>query len=65
MGNIDMTKTALDQCRANRSGNHIPIHPITAGIYIAAIMAQTDLLKEKDTPTLKLQMSRLLKVLIY
>lgn len=49
MGNIDMTQMwrVGTSFRANRSANHIPIHPITAGIYIAAIMAQTDLLKEK------------------
>jgi len=49
MGNIDSTQMwrVGTRVRANRSENHILIHPITAGIYIAAIMAQTDLLKEK------------------
>lgn len=49
MGNFDTTEMwrVGTSVRANRSANQIPIHPITAGIYIAAIMAQTDLLKEK------------------
>ncbi len=49
MGNFDTTQMwrVGTSVRANRAANQIPIHPITAGIYIAAIMAQTDLLKEK------------------
>ncbi len=49
MRNIDTTQMwhVGASVRANRSANHISIHPITAGIYIAAMMAQTDLLKEK------------------
>ncbi len=35
------------QIRANRNSNRIPIHPVTAGIYIATMMAQVNLLKEK------------------
>jgi ketol-acid reductoisomerase len=49
MRNIDTTSMwrVGASVRANRSAYQIPIHPITAGIYIAAMMAQTDLLKEK------------------
>ncbi len=49
MGNFDTTQMwrVGTSVRASRSANQISIHPITAGIYIAAIMAQADLLKEK------------------
>ncbi len=49
MRNIDTTEMwrVGTNVRAHRTANYIPIHPITAGIYIAAMMAQTDLLKEK------------------
>ncbi|WP_211175877.1 ketol-acid reductoisomerase [Brasilonema sp. UFV-L1] len=33
--------------RANRQPEKIPIHPVTAGVYVATMMAQVDLLKEK------------------
>ncbi len=33
--------------RANRQPEKLPIHPVTAGVYIATMMAQADLLKEK------------------
>ncbi len=36
--------------RANRSRYQIPLDPVTAGIYIAAMMAQVDVLKEKGHP---------------
>ena len=36
--------------RANRREEAIPIHPITAGIYLATMVAQVDLLKEKGHP---------------
>jgi len=49
IGNFDTTEMwrVGTSVRANRSANQISIHPITAGIYIAAIMAQANLLKEK------------------
>lgn len=36
--------------RANRQPDQTPIHPVTAGVYIATMMAQVDLLKEKGHP---------------
>ena len=51
MGKIDgtqMWQIGID-VRANRQ-TEIPVHPVTAGIYIATIMAQVDLLKEKGHP---------------
>ncbi|WP_017314811.1 ketol-acid reductoisomerase [Mastigocladopsis repens] len=33
--------------RANKQPEKIPLHPVTAGVYIATMMAQVDLLKEK------------------
>lgn len=36
--------------RARRGSFVTPIHPVTAGIYLAAMMAQVDLLKEKGHP---------------
>ncbi|MCB0084414.1 MAG: hypothetical protein KDE47_25915 [Caldilineaceae bacterium] len=52
MGTIDSTEmwqTGVD-VRAKRDPNHIPIHPVTAGVYVATMMAQVDLLKEKGHP---------------
>ncbi len=49
LGKIDgtpMWQTGI-HVRANRKYNNIPIHPVTAGIYIATMMAQINLLKEK------------------
>jgi ketol-acid reductoisomerase len=49
MGKIDATKmwqVGID-VRADRQPDKIPINPVTAGIYIATMMAQVDLLKEK------------------
>jgi len=51
MGKIDGTEMwqVGVEVRANRSDN-TAINPITAGIYIATMMAQIDLLKEKGHP---------------
>jgi ketol-acid reductoisomerase len=49
LGKIDgtpMWQTGIN-VRANRKSDNIPIHPVTAGIYIATMMAQINLLKEK------------------
>ena len=51
MGKIDGTEMwqVGVSVRANRQPN-TPIHPITAGVYVATMMAQIDLLKEKGHP---------------
>jgi ketol-acid reductoisomerase len=36
--------------RANRQADKTPINPVTAGVYVATMMAQVDLLKEKGHP---------------
>jgi ketol-acid reductoisomerase len=36
--------------RAHRNPDAIPVHPVTAGVYIATMMAQIDLLKEHGHP---------------
>ena len=36
--------------RANRQVDKTPIHPVTAGVYVATMMAQVDLLKEMGHP---------------
>jgi ketol-acid reductoisomerase len=52
MGKIDGTEMwqVGQRVRANRREEAIPIHPITAGIYLATMVAQVDLLKEKGHP---------------
>ncbi|MGI8551029.1 MAG: ketol-acid reductoisomerase [Dehalococcoidia bacterium] len=52
MGTIDGTEMwqVGAQVRARRQTFTAPIHPVTAGIYIATMMAQVDLLKEKGHP---------------
>ena len=52
MGHIDATEmwNVGVQVRAQRKDDQIPLDPVTAGIYIAGIMAQVDLLKEKGHP---------------
>lgn len=52
MGKIDGTEMwqVGVQVRADRHEESIPIHPVTAGVYLAAMMAQVDLLKEKGHP---------------
>jgi len=52
MGTIDATEmwqTGI-AVRAERDPENIPIHPVTAGVYVATMMAQVDLLKEKGHP---------------
>jgi ketol-acid reductoisomerase len=52
MGKIDGTDMwqVGEKVRADRDADNIPINPTTAGIYIAVMMAQVDLLKEKGHP---------------
>lgn len=52
MGKIDGTEMwqVGEQVRAERDPDAIPIDPVTAGFYIATMMAQVDLLKEKGHP---------------
>ena len=52
MGTIDGTEMwqVGEKVRANRDPENIPVDPVTAGVYIATMMAQIDLLKEKGHP---------------
>jgi ketol-acid reductoisomerase len=52
MGKIDGTPMwqVGEKVRARRGSYATPIHPVTAGVYIATMMAQVDLLKEKGHP---------------
>ncbi len=52
MGRIDGTEMWQigEAVRARRGSFQTPIHPTTAGVYIATMMAQADLLKEKGHP---------------
>jgi ketol-acid reductoisomerase len=52
MGTIDDTDMwkVGETVRAKRSTYTTPINPITAGVYIATMMAQVDLLTEKGHP---------------
>ncbi len=52
MGHIDATEmwNVGIEVRAQRQEGQIPLDPVTAGIYIAGMMAQVDLLKEKGHP---------------
>ena len=52
MGKIDGTEMwkVGESVRARRDPNKIPIHPVTAGVYIATMMAQVDILKENGHP---------------
>jgi ketol-acid reductoisomerase len=52
MGKIDGTETwkVGEKVRARRVEDKIPIHPFTAGVYIAVMMAQIDLLNAKGHP---------------
>ena len=52
MGKIDGTETwkVGAQVRAKRVEDKIPVHPFTAGVYIATMMAQIDVLIEKNHP---------------
>ncbi len=52
MGKIDGTEMwqVGERVRAKRDPNKIPINPVTAGIYLATMMAQVDVLKENGHP---------------
>src|SRR5436190_648098 len=52
MGKIDSTDMWVvgDKVRANRERNYAPINPETAGVYLACMMAQVDLLKDRGHP---------------
>ncbi len=52
MGKIDGTDMwrVGEQVRANRKADEIPLHPVTAGVYMATMMAQVNLLKENGHP---------------
>lgn len=52
MGKIDGTEMwkVGEKVRANRDPDKIPLHPVTAGVYIAAMMAQVDILRENGHP---------------
>ncbi len=52
MGKIDGTEMwqVGEDVRASRNPEAIPINPVTAGVYIATMMAQIDLLKEMGHP---------------
>jgi ketol-acid reductoisomerase len=52
MGKIDGTELwkVGERVRARRGSYATPINPVTAGVYIATMMAQVDLLKEKGHP---------------
>jgi ketol-acid reductoisomerase len=52
MGKIDGTEMwkVGERVRARRGTYETPINPVTAGLYIATMMAQVDLLKEKGHP---------------
>lgn len=52
MGKIDGTEMwrVGETVRAHRDPNAIPVDPVTAGVYIATMMAQIDLLKENGHP---------------
>jgi ketol-acid reductoisomerase len=39
-----------EKVRARRGSFSTPIHPVTAGVYVATMMAQVDLLREKGHP---------------
>lgn len=52
MGKIDATEMwqVGTGVRARRGSFATPIHPVTAGVYLATMMAQVDLLREKGHP---------------
>jgi ketol-acid reductoisomerase len=52
MGKIDGTEMwkVGEGVRARRDPTKIPIHPVTAGVYIATMMAQVDILNENGHP---------------
>jgi ketol-acid reductoisomerase len=52
MGKIDGTPMwqVGEKVRARRGSYQVPLNPVTAGVYVATMMAQVDLLKEKGHP---------------
>jgi ketol-acid reductoisomerase len=52
IGKIDRTETwkVGERVRAARVEEKLPLHPFTAGVYVAVMMAQVDLLQEKGHP---------------
>lgn len=52
MGKIDGTEMwqVGEQVRAKRDPNKIPLNPVAAGVYIAAMMAQIDILRANGHP---------------
>jgi ketol-acid reductoisomerase len=52
MGKVDATEmwTVAEGVRTGRDKFITPVHPVTAGVYIATMMAQVDLLREKGHP---------------
>jgi ketol-acid reductoisomerase len=52
MGKIDGTETwrTGEQVRSQRVEDEIPLHPFTAGVYVATMMAQIDILLDKGHP---------------
>lgn len=52
MGKIDGTETwkVGEKVRAQRVEENIPLDPFTAGVYIGTMMAQIDVLQERDHP---------------
>jgi ketol-acid reductoisomerase len=52
IGKIDRTETwkVGERVRAGRVEEKLPLHPFTAGVYAAVMMAQVDLLVEKGHP---------------
>ena len=52
MGKIDSTDMWVvgEKVRANSERNYAPINPETAGVYLACMMAQVDLLKDRGHP---------------
>jgi ketol-acid reductoisomerase len=52
MGKIDSTDMWVvgEKVRANEQRNYAPINPETAGVYMACMMAQVDLLKDRGHP---------------
>jgi ketol-acid reductoisomerase len=52
MGKIDATEMWIvgETVRANRNPDAIPVNPTTAGVYVAVMMAQIDLLLENGHP---------------
>jgi ketol-acid reductoisomerase len=52
VGKIDGTDTWIvgEKVRANRDEDNIPLNPFTAGVYVATMMAQIDVLLEEGHP---------------